>query len=298
MGSGGMVRLDIGTLSGAGTIEADGGTRDGADSVGGGGGRIAIRYGVGMTLPVSNIHAIGGDGWYADGGHGTVFLKGPGQTYGDLIIDGFGKTQPNDSVSIPGGLTFDNISLRNGARVVADSGLHTIGTLLLDGSSILTHSPEHEAGLQIEAARLIVEGGSAIDVTARGYRGGQGYDEPGRTLGNLVGSGRHNGGSHGGLGAHYADVGEQPGAVYGDPEHPDHLGGGGGAYGHIDGGAGGGYVRIIVGDEVVVDGAILANGASLAGNPAGMGAGGSVWITTSRIGGTGSISANGGTRKK
>jgi hypothetical protein len=296
-GSGGTVNIRTGTLTGTGLIGANGGTTAGGNHVGGGGGRIAIRYGGTLGLPEGNVQSRGGDGYYGDGGHGTVYLKGPGQTYGDLTIDGLGMAQPTDTVTIPGGLTFDNITLRSGARVVADAGLHVLGTLTLGANATLTHSPGLEAGLQIEAARVVVASGSAIDVSGRGYLGGDKSGLPGgtaHTLGLAAGAQAGNGGSHGGLGAHYSGAGgATTNPVYGDPARPDRLGSGGGAWSGA-GGDGGGHVHIVASDELVVEGAIRADGAISSGSASGEGAGGSVWIETSRLAGTGSISANGG----
>jgi hypothetical protein len=200
--------------------------------VGGGGGRIAIRFSGNLGLPQDNMRSLGGDGYYGDGGHGTVYVKGPGQTYGDLTIDGRGMSQPTDTVTIPGGLSFDNIVLRSGARVVADGGLRVLDTLLLGANSTLTHSRGLEAGLQIEAAQVIVESGSVIDVTGRGYLGGDktGLGGTAHTLGFAAGAQLGNGGSHGGRGANYGSAGGSTNPVYGDPTRPNRLGSGGGAY--------------------------------------------------------------------
>ncbi|MCK6556256.1 Ig-like domain-containing protein [Candidatus Binatia bacterium] len=296
MGSGGGINVRTRTLSGRGTIEADGGTKNGANNVGGGGGRIAVRYLDAATYDPARITARGGDGFYADGADGTVFLKQESEPNGELVINGTTPGAPFTNLILPPGQTFDGLTLQNNARVVALGMIDLTGTLRLRGNSVLTHPSEDVAGLQINAARVEVEAGSAIDVTGRGYRGGRAYDEPGMTLGNIAGSGRRNGGSHGGLGAHDGAIGEQPGAVYGDPRQPDRLGGGGGADGHTDGGDGGGYVRIVATDAVVVDGAVRADGATTTDSRAGMGAGGSVWIATSRLAGAGTISANGGNK--
>ncbi|WP_100922754.1 Ig-like domain-containing protein [Candidatus Thiodictyon syntrophicum] len=295
-GSGGTVNIRTGTLTGNGLITTNGGTTGGGNHTGGGGGRIAIRYSGTLSLPQVNIQSRGGDGYFGDGGHGTLYLKGAGQTYGDLTIDGLGLVQPTDTVTIPGGLTFDNIVLRNGARVVADAGLRVLGTLSIGANSTLTHSGGLEAGLQIQAARVVVESGGAIDVTGRGYLGGNksGLGETAHTLGFAAGAQRGHGGSHGGLGASYSGASGNASPVYGDPARPNRLGSGGGAWGGV-GGDGGGYVRIQASESVIVEGAIRADGSLSSSSASGEGAGGSVWITTAHLAGAGSISANGGT---
>ena len=293
-GSGGTVNIVTDTLSGTGLITANGGGDGG--HVGGGGGRVAIRYGDvgGLTLPLENIQALRGPGHYGTGGHGTVFLKARNQSNGDLLIDGHNLDQGQDRTVIPAGVIFDNVTIQNGAMVIAERDLIASGTLLIRSGGILTHSTSSESGLQIEASRVVVEQGSAIDVSGRGYPGGvSGGDETGLTLGSLAGSVHGCGGSYGGRGARYRDAGGEPNPVYGDPRHPDLLGSGGGAWSG-NGGYGGGYVRIVASDELVVDGAIRADGGISSGTASGDGSGGSVWITTSRLAGDGTISANGG----
>jgi hypothetical protein len=65
-GSGGTLNIDTGELAGSGILSANGGTAEGTDHVGGGG-RIAVRFSAEMTLPLGNIHVLGGDGNYGDG---------------------------------------------------------------------------------------------------------------------------------------------------------------------------------------------------------------------------------------
>ena len=183
MGSGGGINVRTTTLSGRGTVEADGGTKNGADNVGGGGGRIAIRYLDLSTYDLSGITARGGDGFYADGADGTIFLQQQGATHGDLVINGQGASSPLTDLIIPPGQTFDSIILQNGANVSAQGAINLADTLRLRGNSRLTNPSESEFGLQITAAQVVVEAGSAIDVTGRGYRGGRSFEEAGRTLG-------------------------------------------------------------------------------------------------------------------
>ena len=105
--------------------------------VGGGGGRIAVRSSSFFSFPDSNLKASGGTGNYDSGGHGTVYVRRPGQAYGDLIVDGQGSNAPNDTTPILGDLTFDNITLKNGADVIANGKLTATGTLLVTGNSRL-----------------------------------------------------------------------------------------------------------------------------------------------------------------
>ncbi|RIL05170.1 MAG: hypothetical protein DCC71_11320, partial [Proteobacteria bacterium] len=292
-GSGGSLDLRVGSLSGTGTISASGGTANGSTRVGGGGGRIAIRHGGSLAFPLANVRATGGDGYYGDGGHGSVFVLAPGQTHGDYVVDGKGFTPPADSVVIPDGLVADNVILRDGVLAVATA--ITADTLRLESGATLTHAPQREQGLRIDVRELHVASGAAIDASARGYLGGNraGYGETAQTLGGAPGSGSGASGSHGGAGGQYSSSGPAP--IYGDPRQPTHLGGGGGAWSGA-GGDGGGALRIVASESVTVDGAIRANGGISGGSASGEGAGGSVWIETATIGGAGTISADGGTR--
>ncbi|MBI2878084.1 MAG: hypothetical protein HYY20_14500, partial [Candidatus Tectomicrobia bacterium] len=177
----------------------------------------------------------------------------------------------------------------------ADEGLTVVDTLRLAGSSTLTHSSALESGLQITAGRVVVEVGSAIDVTGRGYLGGNrsGFGETGATLGFQPGAQRGNGGSYGGLGGHYSSSGaNQPNPVYGSLTDPVELGSGGGAWSG-DGGNGGGRVLIMAG-TIVNDGSIIADGGESSGSASGDGSGGSIHLATRVLSGTGSIRADGG----
>jgi len=298
-GSGGSVNLRVGTLAGAGTITANGGGASTAvQNVGGGGGRVAIRYTASPTLPLANIRSLGGLGNYGNGGHGTLHLRGPGQAHGDLIIDGQGVTQPDDSVRIEGGQVFDNLVLASGARVVADDGISVLDELRVGANAALTHSQGHAPGLRIETARLVVEAGGAIDVTGRGYVGGVSGVDGGRgqTLGFASGSSAGTGGSHGGLGGRYSAgiaASDLPNPAYGDVADPRELGSGGGRWGNMVGGNGGGLLLI---DAGVIEnaGAIRADGATSGGSAAGSGSGGSVNLRVGTLAGAGTITANGG----
>ena len=289
-GSGGSVNIAAGSLTGGGFIRANGETAGGA-CVGGGGGRIAIALGTSLGLPEAHIEATGGIGNHGTpGGEGTIFIRRPGQAHGDLIIDGHASSFEQDNTPLPAGYQFDNITLRNQANLVVDNGLSVAGALRIESGSVLTHSRVNTGGALIEAGTVIIDETSAIDVTGRGYTGGRGHHEAGRTLNNAYGSGAGTGGSHGGLGAMREN---NSGPVYGDPKRPEMLGSGGGAWGDADGGDGGGRVTIVA-DDVTIDGALRANGGLGAYSYAGHGSGGSILVVAGTLRGDGIISANGG----
>jgi len=308
-GSGGGINILTGTLVGNGFIQANGGGQN--NGVGGGGGRIAVIIRDTFSFSDNNILAFGGAGYYGNAGHGTSYIKKPGQTYGEIIIEGQGQTTPIDTTMISGDITFDHLTIKNSAKVVASGKLTVIGSayisgssmlsangglsanmVLVTGNSVLTHSSANESGLVIDAVVVQVDAGSAIDVTGRGYLGGRMDGEKGWTVGNVYGSDIGAGGSYGGVGGGYQ--GYLSGRTYGSYWAPDKLGSGGGAWGGNDGGDGGGRVWIRASEAVIVNGAIWANGGESAGSAAGDGSGGSVLIETSRLSGDGLISANGG----
>ena len=298
MGAGGGVNLRTRTLSGIGSVEADGGTLNGSNNTGGGGGRIALRFLDIVTYDEAGITASGGDGAFGDGADGTIFLLEEGAATGQLVINGNGPGSPLTQLLIPPGASFESIVLQNGANVVATGQITLADSLVLRGGSTLTHPDADESCLVIDAADVEIEAGSAIDVSGRGHPGGATLGEPGRTLGDQAGSDPGEGGSYGGRGGDDVALVGRPGLVFGDPRRPMALGSGGGANltNTSPGGAGGGCVRITTTGSVEVDGAIRANGAaSPVGGRQGMGSGGSIWITTSRLSGTGAIAADGGT---
>ena len=292
-GSGGSIYIVSSTLSGEGIIQADGGSFE----VGGGGGRIAVYYIDLSFLDSSLIRALGGSGANAMGGNGTVFLKSVGETNGTLIVDGQGGSTAFSTFPVPSGYIFDNVILRNSARVVADNPIVVNDGLQVLTGSILTHTQGSEDGLSLEVGTLIVDETSRIDVTGKGYNGGYrdgNSADYGLTLGSLPGANYRSGGSYGG----YGGVHDGPGSnvPYGHPEAPVYLGSGGSRGYHTNnaGGNGGGRITIIAQNGVEIMGRILADGQTGGGNQAGSGSGGSIFVETSKLSGTGEISANGG----
>jgi hypothetical protein len=182
---------------------------------------------------------------------------------------------------------FDNVKAA-GIRVESIDPIRIGGTYTIEGAvetekitaakvlikGTLTHATGQS--LVIDAQEVRVETGGAIDVSSRGYTNGGTY--PGEQS-----SGDGTGGSHIGRGGLY--IGPY-GSAYGSVYRPQEKGA---ASGNGPSGAGGGVVRINA-STVVIDGAVRASGAQ---NDR-AGAGGSVWITTGRISGTGSIATNGG----
>eukprot|EP01113_Clastostelium_recurvatum_P047889 TRINITY_DN8611_c0_g1_i3.p1 TRINITY_DN8611_c0_g1~~TRINITY_DN8611_c0_g1_i3.p1 ORF type:complete len:687 (+),score=128.26 TRINITY_DN8611_c0_g1_i3:164-2224(+) len=151
---------------------------------------------------------------------------------------------------------------------------------------------------------LKIHASGSIDVTGMGY---QYEDESSPGPGFRDDFGQGTGGGHGGTGGiNTMHEVPYPGQPYGQPFSPTTPGspGGSGFYNEnfepkvAPGGHGGGVV-LITARQVILDGTILANGASPfdgSCSNAGTGAGGSVSIVTGMFGGSGAglISANGG----
>jgi cysteine-rich repeat protein len=181
-----------------------------------------------------------------------------------------------------GRVTASADAVLDGATVltVRDALLDVAGRLELRGTAVVTHpaaTADRAYDLEIQANRLEIAAGAAIDVSGRGYPAG-------RTVGNTTvgaSSGRC-GGSHGGRGGLYDGT---PAAAYGDLRLP-RLPGSGGAFG-----AGGGRVWLRIATAAIVDGAIRADGVT---NDKGAGAGGAVLLEVGTLAGTGVVAANGG----
>ncbi len=154
----------------------------------------------------------------------------------------------------------------------------TLGDLIVLRGASISHAPVvqgAEFGIDLDVTgRVYIECGGSIDVTGKGYAGSISYT-------GAITLGGHNGGSHIGRGGTMASP---PAASFGSLTRPSEAGGG-----SWDDGYGGGIVRL-QSHSLVCDGAILANGVSAGSG----GAGGSVWITTTAIGGAGYIAASGG----
>ena len=86
-GAGGSIWLSVdGLLAGEGRIEVQGGRSEASQYGSGGGGAIALEYAETAGTWLDRTVAFGGDN-HRRGGAGTILLKRPESTYGDLIID-------------------------------------------------------------------------------------------------------------------------------------------------------------------------------------------------------------------
>jgi uncharacterized repeat protein (TIGR01451 family) len=237
-----------------------------------------------VSLAASNTVATGVD----------VLQVAAGSALGDMTL------QQSNRLTLNGAVSCRNLSVAQGSILTLSDPL-TCNTLLVTNSGLLTVAPRSVLALTVANA-LTVSSNSVIDVTGKGYAGGVGIDTPtnggggpggGYRFGNAGG-----GGSHGGVGGYRQQDGTVgPSALaYGSFSEPTDFGSGGSSGWWVDGGAGGGAIRIAAG-QLTVSGGILANGVyTAAGDFPGAGAGGSIYITAGVLQGLGNIQAKGGDR--
>jgi hypothetical protein len=164
-----------------------------------------------------------------------------------------------------------------------------------DGSTVLVTYmmifPPIQSGLNLTVTNdFQVASNGAINISGEGFGGNVGTGNGGETfISPISGAGAGHGG-YGGASLENA----QGGTAYGSFTQPSTLGSGGGQGSGGPGGAGGGAVRLNIGGSMILNGAILANGADATNTRSGGGAGGSVWITAQNYSGTGNIHADGG----
>ena len=290
-GAGGSVNIQTGTISGSGgAISADGGNYF---QLGGGGGRVSIRLTSGDFSSFSgDIRAYGGDNTgtlRADGGAGTVYLETP--TTRELLIENPGRNgyQYETYTTFPAGvntLDLTKLTVRNGGVLIMREPLDIMGGSLevLSGGTITNPPNPSDSDIEVYKVNISMDGdftlasGGTINVSGRGFapRHGPGYLEPYYNQAGYLVSGA---GSHGGQG-------HPEGVTYGSITAPINLGSGSNWV------SGGGAVILDVGGHSTIDGAITANGRS--NNHSG--AGGSIYIRSGTISGTGGVMiADGGT---
>jgi hypothetical protein len=283
-GAGGSVWLTAATLSGAGVIAANGGMGNGFGPYaggGGGGGRVAINYG--LNLFFGEVSARGGSG-YQWGGAGTIYLKASNQAYGLVLIDNGGPQ--GAGTSWPGAGPVD-LLVRGGALLSFPTG-PTLNNLEVGTGGCLVVTNEQ---ITITGSARVGTGG-AIVADGTGYSGTAG-----------PGAGRYDSRLQLGSGGGYGGFGGTPpgstsaygGAAYGSATSPLDRGSGGGGYSSYgSGGAGGGAIRMNVSGQLIVNGIISANGLPGLALGSGGGSGGTVSLNVGTIAGSGRISATGG----
>jgi hypothetical protein len=232
---------------------------------------------------------------------GTVTCNGLLNTTGDFSL------QPGATFSYIGSNL--NMYIGNNANI---GGLLTISggktfnvanTLwVASGAYIFTDSTlsfPYDQIIKINAANLTVDANGHISGDSRGWYGGLSASDGGGPAGgyedlafpySLAG-----GGSYGGRGYNNSRN------LYGSAYSPTGVGSGGGSAGSGNGGAGGSAVKITVTGTTTLNGKIHQNGGNgliqtTYGTYGGGGSGGSIWLMTDLLTGSGTFEAKGGTK--
>jgi hypothetical protein len=287
-GAGGGINLVAQTITGNGIIRANGGAGT-IGGGGGGGGRIALR--AETNLFAGTLSAAGGSG-SAGGGAGTIYraqtVTGEDPKPLSLLIDNNGLAGTNTPLSTANGLPsmpFD-LAIQNAAVVVPTTALPLLSNLFLNAASLQLPSAQPAAAVLndaviMPAGLITADGGGFPRATGTG-------------AGTNVAS-QGSGGGYGSVGG--ASSSGAPGGIsYGSITQPVDLGSGGGnGSGTYPGGAaGGGAIRLTVGNKLTLDGRIGSDGRAALQDDAGGGAGGSVWLTAGILEGAGLLTARGG----
>jgi hypothetical protein len=298
-GAGGTIQLSVGQLTGSGSITAIGGA--GEPTMGGGGGAggfISLGLSEFQIRPATNpsftgtISAHGGPGFVA-GGAGIIYraLSFPASAPQVVLDNGglSGATTPFVTAEVP------DVFITGNARVMCPFPQFTeqVHSLLIGTNSVLglrVSSLPQTLQLTVRS-NVTVQAGGAIILDGEGYSAdsGPGAGKSAQSIYGPVGSG----GGHGGNGG--SAPGVAGGAAYDSVIAASSAGSGGGsAYPSNPGGAGGGYINILVNGTLQVDGVISANGTAPFDEGSGGGSGGSIALSVGVFTGGGLISANGG----
>ena len=281
-GSGGSIYITTDTVSGSGSITADGGP--GYWISGGGGGRIAIYYQTNSFSGTALVNGGSGDGGVY-GQPGTVaFFDTSIPGHIDIYPGHSYRFQQSDATGSQ--INYRNINLLD-SIVYMEDGVELVAT---DTLTLSQSAPENDCFLNLYASQgtmtitsvnVTVDAGCKIGVDEKGYPDRSG---PGTTSHSDGGAG------HGGKGG--SEINGGP--IYGSATDPVTLGSGGR---HPTGtaGSGGGAMRLFISGSLMVNGTLSANGQGyVSSGHDGGGSGGSIYVTTDTVSGSGSITANGG----
>jgi hypothetical protein len=175
----------------------------------------------------------------------------------------------------------------------------TVGGMLWIGTNCVlypTSHPTNGCGIGFQMNNLTIARGGSINANVRGYRGGTNGTDHGKGPGGTLSSSFAGGAGYGGAGG-FSGNSTPGGITYGSSNAPVHPGSGSGCsiWGtpYVLGKTGGGLVRLLVADRVVLDGSITANGAGPI-DWSGGSSGGGIYIHCQKFSGAGSVSATGG----
>ena len=331
-GSAGSLWVAAGNLTGAGRISANGGASTaGYPAAGGAGGRVALYLTNNAFMGV--VLACGGrdsDNYTANAEHGaagTVYLKSPSQTNGELIVDNnsLATAMAGASLGASGSYILDKLTLtRQGQLEVADGqalqvlgdppnivgDLQNNGTILFPAALTVSNFAlvnNNAASLGSLQDLILTNSGSLrhtpnctaetnrLNVRLRNLTVASGTKVTAELCGYFMYAGP---GAYNVATANYNtnSTGRGDGnplPPYGDAYTPTNLGSGGTSWYGSDQiyGWGGGAIKLKVTGALTVNGQITA---SAIGPPYyTSGSGGSVWLDVATLVGTGSIRADG-----
>jgi len=234
------------------------------------------------------------------------------QSGDDVVINIASANQP--ILDLTGGITINSLSigssavstltLSNGLVDINVNKLTITNNLTIGGSGTITHTinildnQTHSVNISVGGDMTIADNGK-IDVSNKGSIGGTSghYNGYGTGGGVAFNSSIGGGGGYGGIGQPLMGAG---GIEYGQSNiHQPTALGSGGSYGLVNGGAGGGAVKLSVSGIFTLNssGYIYADGQDVVNsisNNAGGGSGGSIWISAGTISGSGTVRAKGG----
>jgi hypothetical protein len=256
-GAGGSVWLYADNISGSGRVLAEAGS---CERGGGGGGRIRFDFNnLSYTGVISAKRGVSYGVGYEHSQHGSFSFSSS--------LSAQNYTWPQDWTI-------------NGSFALPSENYTVNGDLVIPSGSILSVQPynstgiDNGTGVQISViGNVTVESGGTIWGDGGGFERGKGSGAGGSSQG----------GTHAGSGGSNSD------AVYGSESSPLSLGSGG------DEGDGGGAIKVISSGFILINGNVTMNGrdSTYSSEYAG-GAGGSVWLDTNNISGSGLIGASGG----
>lgn len=272
--AGGSIWIEAGVLVGDGRIHAHGSTRGGTD---GGGGRVAV-YARDVEA-FSDVRRITASAGGELGQHGTALLFDTSRPGRHVRVLERHEAEPATTMA------FESLTLSEGSVLDLGGGANLVidASLILESKAVIHAQGTNQEvpvdgewlgrGVTIRAGAMTVSEGARVTADGEGYveRAGPG-------------SSANHPGTHGGRGR------SNPTLPYGLAEQPVELGSGG----HYTT-RGGGAIRLVVEGVLLLEGEISADGVSWGSQGYGS-AGGSIWIETDTLQGSGVIHANGSTR--
>jgi hypothetical protein len=186
-------------------------------------------------------------------------------TIGDALAAGMTLYAHNWYYNNTNGYVFGDLNI----------GQYGIMTLISYQNGVTAGMPStltDDYGVNLTLTGLTVSTGGTVTANSLGYPAGTAYSRA----------------AHGGFSVTGSST------PYGDLYGPLTLGSGGTNSYYGAPGAGGGAIRLIVNGDSVINGNITANGQDGISNSGDGGAGGSIWLTTNGLSGTGAMKTNGG----